>query len=404
VDVNKAKSSGEMSELYLVERLFDYNDKYIHIDGVKNKIEQIGKYYILFPVSGVPISPLSVIYTEYLERDRESMAIYKARGLSTKEIIKTAKADEKVVVDVESYLRRISYKPGVRINIDSYVRESKAEFNYDAKKRLFMAKYCGATDIMGFLSEYTEEFYISLIQETILFYVLGPKCVSVEENLKVLYGKIIEILDRFKVIIYVSEVKKYKDTAKQFKYGIPNIPDSTPIGYVTSKSIRLFDPQIENFAQKKATAADRAHAKWLEVSKVAMNRQVIYKENDNIVGYFEAIEDHMKFKLRKPIQFIRRDMEKEAKDSKNEQSRLQRGDTRLIERGIVCSTKNKYELLDIIASLGISVSKMDRSQIRIKKLCEIIKNKLLELEIRERQKDSRIKYAYLWWDELIQLT
>ena len=63
IDVNKPRSNSEISEIYLVERLFDYNDQFIYIDGVKNKIEQINKYYILFPISKVPISPLSVIYT-----------------------------------------------------------------------------------------------------------------------------------------------------------------------------------------------------------------------------------------------------------------------------------------------------------------------------------------------------
>jgi hypothetical protein len=50
--------------------------------------------------------------------------------------------------------------------------------------------------------------------------------------------------------------------------------------------------------------------------------------------------------------------------------------------------------------LGLSISKFNKSDIRIKKLCSIIKNKLIDNEIKERQKESRLKYIYLWNDEL----
>ena len=78
-------------------------------------------------------------------------------------------------------------------------------------------------------------------------------------------------------------------------------------------------------------------------------------------------------------------------------------DSRLIERGIVCGTKNKKDLLQIIASLGISVSKINKSDIRIRKLCDIIRNKLIESEVKERAKDTRYKYLYGWWDENTQV-
>jgi len=69
----------------------------------------------------------------------------------------------------------------------------------------------------------------------------------------------------------------------------------------------------------------------------------------------------------------------------------------------VCSTKNKRDLIHIIASLGVSISKMDRSEIRIKVLCRIIKDKLIANEIKERGRDSNYKYLYSWWDENIDL-
>jgi hypothetical protein len=37
-------------------------------------------------------------------------------------------------------------------------------------------------------------------------------------------------------------------------------------------------------------------------------------------------------------------------------------------------------------------------------LCEVIKHRLIESEIKERQKDTKWKYLYSWWDEQPQLS
>jgi hypothetical protein len=49
--------------------------------------------------------------------------------------------------------------------------------------------------------------------------------------------------------------------------------------------------------------------------------------------------------------------------------------------------------------LGISASKLKSGEDRIKNLCAIIKRKLIDNEIKERQRDTRIKWLYSWWDE-----
>jgi hypothetical protein len=172
----------------------------------------------------------------------------------------------------------------------------------------------------------------------------------------------------------------------------------------------LFDPQLTE-SDSKITPEVIERGRWLEVSKIALNRHITYKENETIIGYLESAEDYMKFKLRKPIHRIRENITKDAQLRKLSKSEIEGttartavGDTRLIERGIVCSTKNKHELLHIIASLGVSTSKLPPGEIRIKHLCKIIKQRLIENEIKERQKDSRYKYLYSWWDEIPALS
>jgi hypothetical protein len=236
------------------------------------------------------------------------------------------------------------------------------------------------------LTEYSASFQRAIIEEIIIDVFNG------NDNYKTgLYKKILELYGKFKVIIYLPDIIKYKDVTKHYKGGPPDLPNNAPIGYISAKSVRLYDKE------------------WFEVSKIALNRQITYKENDIIVGYFEDAPDHMKFKLRKPVQFIREDIRRDimAKQSKSEldyltsrpRSHVITGDTRLVERGIVCSTKNKYELLKILANLGVSVSKFDRNQVRIKKLCWLIRMQLIDNEIKERQRDTKNKWLYSWFDQ-----
>jgi hypothetical protein len=384
------KQQIEMTETFMIERLFDSNERYIWFKGMRHKIEQIGKYYIMFPVTDLPSNPLNIVYAEYLEHVRD-----KERAM----IKQLAEPNDRVLVDVETYLRPLVKRPGIRINVDNFVKESRAGANYNAKKQYLLEKYSADVNVYDFLSEFSAQFQMNFTEESIMNEIVNPNESSV-------YNKIIDLLDKFGVIIYMKELRKYKDLAKQFKNGLPDLPDNTPIGYETTKTIRLFDP-----ASNKITTDIIKQGKWSEVSKIAMNRHVAYKENDIIIGYLESAEDHMKFKLRKPTQKIKEDVAREVEYRRSTRpvvegstARTTVGDTRLIERGIVCSTKNKYELLKIIAQLGISASQLQKGEKKIKKLCEIIKDKLMRNEIKERQRDSRYKYLYSWWNEPVALS
>jgi hypothetical protein len=402
VSVSKRADS---AETLFVERLFDYSERYIYIAGDRHKIEQVGKYYVLFPVADLPTNPVNTVHSDYVEhvRDRERAMI--------KDLVAPS---DKILVDVETYLRRPAKNSGARINIDAFVKSSRADINYTAKRAQFVKEYTGRNDIMSFLVEYSANFQMAFAEEAIIFAGLSNKDrTKIASNIADLYEKVIELLDKFNVIVYLAEVAKYKDTAKQYKHGLPKLPPTTPLGYMTAKSVRLFDADGGNSVLQntpETIIADiAAKGKWLEISKIALNRHTAYKENDIIIGYLETTEDGMRFKLRKPVHKIKDDIarDKHAKITKSElegtATRAIVGDTRLIERGIVCNTKNKYDLLQIIASLGVSTSKLSKTDIRIRKLCEIIKTKLLENEIKERQRDSRYKYVYAWWDENINI-
>lgn len=407
-----AKSS--MQSTILLERLFDFSDKYIYIRGQKMIVDKIGQYYITFPVTTAESDQLNtVVEAKEIIRDRERALIKSAPKLR-----------EHPIIDVEMYVRANIPDAGTTVSIDGFIADNRRNVTYLSRRAEFIRAMTGVSSkntdmsvfhdvekrgkesekntdtdlIVHFLSNYTDRFQIAFIEEAVILsmkrvkgeYIPEDSPLSfalTESNLAAessnegteLYMRVLSLMDKFKVLITAAEVRKYKETAKQYKSGVPNIEG--PIGYMTARVIRLYDPDDD---------------RWIEVSKIALNRQIRYKENEVVIGYFETVDDSMKFKLRSPLQKI--DVKKAIR------GKAAIKDTRLIERGIVCTTKNKNELLNIISKLGISPSKLDKSDLRIKGLCSIVMRHLIERELRERQKDTRYKFLYSWWDEMPDLT
>lgn len=371
---------GTAAETLFMERLFDYNDKFVYIDNIKHQIMQIDRFYIAFPVANEGVNPFGINREESGShiRDKERLQIHIAD-------VRAINSGVRPVVDVETYVRRVENKPGVRISLNAYVngiKDASAELSHKLEK--FIARYNDANiHVYDFITDYTIEFQ-KYIASQIVLYKINP------QGTVPAFDRIYEFLNNLRIFVNIEEVKKYKEVAKSFKTDLQKY-ENIPIGFVSAKTIKLYDID---------------QAVWFEVNKLTMNRMSSFKENEIIVGYIETFDDGCKFKLRKPVQYIRDDINRDAERrrvTKSESSMSNRAvvaDTRLIERGIVCGTKNKTELLQIISNLGISLSEVDRGEIRIKNLCNIIRNRLIESEIAERQKDSRWKYMYLFDAEM----
>jgi hypothetical protein len=216
-----------------------------------------------------------------------------------------------------------------------------------------------------------------------------------------LYKAAIAFYSSLDIIIYGTEVKKYKDVTKQFK----NLTSDGCVGFVTPKFIQLID--IAHSAQSEQSEQS-AQVTWFEVNRMAMNRHITFRENDTMIGYFESSDNFSKFKLRRPMQIIREAIKHNVEERKSKHegptTRPIMGDTRLIERGLVCDTKSKTELLHLIAALGVSTSRLSEDDMRVKRLCEIIKARMIELEQIERGRKSSKKYIYCWADDIPNLT
>ena len=325
-----------VSEGEFVEKIFDYNDRFIYIRNdrgniQKYKIGQVAQFYIMFPINDTDIT--------------ES-------GISSQ------------IRDIDSFIRPKDCIRGVRICIDTYINEAKINKNYKMKKNDFKKKYCGEEDLSKFLGDFSNKFHIKLIREIICHKVLNTK---INNELCKLYDRVIKLFDSFAKIIYIKDVRKNKGISKQFKSNLSKLSTNIPIGYITYNSIALYD-------NKRSDDEDK---RWFEISQASLNKQYKFRENNNIIGYYETGNDNkIKFKLRKPIDDIKKNVD----------------DIRLIERGIVCNTKSKTDLIKISNKLNI---KLDIEHLRVKTICDEIRIKLLNLEIKERQKGSRIKYFYI---------
>ena len=268
--------------------------------------------------------------------------------------------DGDVIADIDSYMRMDEYKPAISINVESYIIGSKSAYNYESKKQKFYYKYCKTGDMTGFLSEYDARFYFNLLDEIIIHRVVGATTVS--KRTEVLYHKVLEELDPFDIIVYARDISKYKNVVRLIRGGMSKLHPKTPMGYIKAKSIKIFDRED-----------------WIEIDHATMGRNIAWRENKHIIGFYDSMPDGTtKFKLRPP---------KSKRDEKP-------ADIRTIETGMVCDTKNKSDLL--VIAKHINVTGYDPKNVKIKELCMMIQERLLDLEAKEREKKSSVKYVYLF--------
>jgi len=355
----------------IVGRLLDPNEKFVTRDGVRAKIEHIGDLYVLAPIVDPEINPLNIIHKEYVEhiRDNEISLMRQARVLS-----------DKPALDIETYLRPIASRKGVLINIDAFVKESRVGLNFELALTKFIS---GEVTFERFLFDTSVEFQQTLIERLIMG-GLGFSDIKLGE-----FEQIISGLSHIGSFITVGEVKKYKDVARLVGDGLVEKADPLFIGYMAKKSVRVF-----NLVDS-----------WIDVNKISLNKQSSYKENDIIIGYIEPRDDIVNFKLRAPIHKIKERISVGmSKRSHLAEVNVAGMDTRTIEKGIVCGSKSKLELVNIITSLGADIEEIKRRGVKIYKLCYAIRHNILTRELKNRKAGTREKWLYFWWDDMPSLS
>ncbi|MGL5934896.1 MAG: DEAD/DEAH box helicase [Cetobacterium sp.] len=156
---------------------------------------------------------------------------------------------------------------------------------------------------------------------------------------------------------YEQNLKTYADyinqKCKDPKHSTKIRADLLAVGHYIGKTPKIYDFHNNTWKEYKIK-----------------NKSV--KENNIIIGYDERSRTSMsvKFKLRTPKQF--------------------RTTETSLDRGAVCLTRTKRELSEIAKKLGVETGKKDNTE----KLCGIIRNRLINLELEERCKPNGFKYFY----------
>ncbi len=264
--------------------------------------------------------------------------------------------------DLETYIKplpTIAYKS---VNLKQYLIQSQSNEEYRVKKDIIFDRIKADETPYWLLYDYSEAIQMKLIEDIIISYdkIKNPahEINETKENPK--QETIFNFYKQLDVIILSNEVILYKNILKYYEHE-PEL--NVPIGYCMRNTIKLYK---EN--------------SWFEVNKVELNRHLKYKDNDIIVGMFTEERDHIRFKLRTPAH-----LEKEQKDR------------RLLERGLVCTFYEKGAIFDIAASLGISLKKINKKDLKINNICFLISNTLIEREIRERNKRSKYRWIMSWF-------
>lgn len=265
------------------------------------------------------------------------------------------------VVDVDIYDQQAPKESRRTLNIDSLLAGSHAFKRYNKIRRTIIESLEDASELEDFA-----DFLVSwpvAVQEYFI-----QDCIRVQAKFKInditdaelrslrdVSQIILSGLQLMGSMITFDELKLYKLSGKYYK---KDYPADTILGYESLESVRIINSE----------------GIFTDIGKTVLNRMDIYRESGPVIGYIEDTPGSTaKFKLRKTSD----------------------RDNPTYERGIVCSTKTKEQLLDILVSLGIKPGTH-----RTKSYCRDIFMTLLDREIEAREAGSKNKFIYAWWNKI----
>lgn len=385
----------------VIERLFDYDDKIILLPGNHQYlISQVGNFYILMPLDEINNKPIK---------------------------------------DVEIPYRINKKRNSHNINIKKYLEDNNDISNYSNKKIRFFNKWNNTPieKLEMAVCEFGIDFHIKFLEECIeyIFNVWTNNTIK-KSSMHSFYFKMLNYYDLLRLVLWGHTLKQYifnkykpylkqvdiklkKNTTQKIEDIIENKKNMSSSGLINmlkssinksnlnwvssglkkqfetnlSESLKLFDGNYRKKISNKKVNADivpvghllnyipkfyHPNDLWFE-SPEYLNPEQNFVENNIIIGYDERSLTgiHIRFKIRNPIQNI-----KQFKDS------------RLIEKGTVCSSKGKFYLKEIAEKLNIK----QKGKINVINLCNEIRTKLIYLELKERTNNTNKKWFYFIYE------
>lgn len=361
-------NNSKATEFNYVEHLFDHSDRYIYVGGHKHTIVHRGEYYVRVPVQNWVSTPRKVV----VGRDQEHTLISQA-GISHPRVITT---------DL-SWLSWSEPSKCDVIQTDDWIKSHNTDDVYkQSLATILSAEYKLDTE---FIFQWPFSVQIRVLEDAI-----GKLNGANSEITKEQSSRIIELFSRFGVVVMPDGVVDAADDATGGAHADAPGMERVPIGYIDKRRIRLISRVGPGIS-------------WVDRPKSILKKRPSYTENEILIGYIEMFDNEVRFKIRKPAQQIRENLANISASSGNRKTaskRIHNVDTRFMERGAVCVTKPKSEMIKYAANLGAPVAQFTGSAHRVKAICDIIAERLIEKELAERKKGSKIKYFYGWWDEM----
>jgi hypothetical protein len=389
-----------------LQMLFDPRKNTIYKEGREHNVIARGVYYCLCPVVSQQELFSRPADTHTRDKERAMLAQSTARG--------------QPLVDFDSFAR--DYSGGATdIPISNFLAAKRAESERDGLHARLWALCDGSANnasstksvskdgnccanINALLWTFPAAFQSAVLAEAVQHAAdIAYSRVSDggTNELNRLDRALLSLFTNLGAVVHLRDLER-RDVWNQLDPLTHKLERATPIGYDIGKITRVYDP---------------ARSTWLEIGRVSAGRYQTFEENKTIIGYLADENGYIKFKLRKPIHKIKKKTQEDLRivASRRSASRghssssmpashwQRRSDTRLIERGIVCTTKNKKELLKLLIKLDVSVAKLSFDELKIKSLCAALRTKLLELEMLARRKRTDAKYVYGWWNEEVLL-
>lgn len=383
-----------------VDKIFDTDDKIIILPGGQNSIiTQIGPYYTLFPidkVSNTPIKDFELPYRISVEKKNSIIDIKQFLESGQSLIDYTSKRDRFFTKWNNVSIQRLE------MAVCDFGTDFHIEFLEECIKYVFDVWLNPKVK-----KSFMHSFYFKMLN----YYDLRNLVVWGHTLKAFMYKKYTQFLIPVDVDVRKNRLKleniKSKDVSTS---GLNNLLKSSinksDANWISSgmkekfesnltQSLKLFDGNYKkNSSKNKKIHADiipvghflnyipkfyHPDNGWFE-SPEYLDSTENFSENNVIVGYDERSKTgvHIRFKVRNPIQNI-----KQFKDS------------RLIEKGSVCSSKSKIFLKETADKLGIKI----KGKINVETLCTDIRTKLIYLEIKERVAKSKKKWFYFIYEK-----
>lgn len=331
-----------------ITSMFSQVDKILTIHGNKYIITQCNKYFIALPFEEEGDGPAVSYFPESMYRT--------------------------------------SQPSRYRLNIREYVNKSNADTKFGVNLEALKKSYKNSTitELYGILCEFNTEFHMGLAKKCVkeIYNTLLSKQKS---NMDSFLIRVFCIYSIFDIIIFYRDLSKEKQSSFPFpEYVEKSSKKYSKEDYIKHWETILADPKSLKSMESEIPVGIFIKHSYLFLSDEFVQSEVapgkIWKDNDILIGFYEKSQTglRLRFKIRPP--------QEEVEDSRKRKS------------GAICTTRPKAEIIEYCKKLGVKLSKSAENELSSAELCNTLRIRLTELEAEERQKNSNIKYFYMYWE------